>query len=125
MNNKYEKTVKEILALAGIQINGSNPWDIRIHNQDFYRRAIVEGELGFGESYMDGWWDAEIVDNLIDRILKINLDKKIQRKFSILLSLISTRLFNLQSIQRAFIVGEKHYDLGNDLFQIMLDRRLN
>ena len=125
MNNKYEKTVKEILALAGVQINGSNPWDIKVHNQEFYRRAIIEGELGFGESYMDGWWDAEKIDHLFDRILKTQLDEKIKRKFSVLLNLIITRLFNFQSVQRAFIIGEKHYDLGNDLFQNMLDRRLN
>src|SRR5262249_38727778 len=33
-------------------------------------------------------------------------------------------LFNLQTKSRAFIVGEKHYDLGNDLFEHMLDKRM-
>ncbi|MFA5820341.1 MAG: cyclopropane fatty acyl phospholipid synthase, partial [Bacteroidales bacterium] len=125
MNNKCKKIAEEILGLAGVKINGSNPWDIQIHNDEFYRRAITEGELGIGESYMDGWWDAEKVDELIYKILRAQLDEKIQRKLSILLRLFTARLFNLQSKRRAFIIGEKHYDLGNDLFQNMLDKRMN
>jgi len=125
MNNKYKKRAEEILGFAGVQINGSNPWDIQSHNDEFYRRAITEGELGIGESYMDCWWDAEKVDELICKILRAQLDEKIQRKLSILLKLFIASLFNLQSKRRAFIIGEKHYDLGNDLFQNMLDKRLN
>jgi cyclopropane-fatty-acyl-phospholipid synthase len=125
MNDSYKKITEEIFELAGVKINGSNPWDIQIHNDEFYRRAITEGELGLGESYMDGWWDAEKVDEFIYRILSAHLDEKIQRKFTILLRLFAARFLNLQSKQRAFIIGEKHYDLGNDLFQKMLDKRMN
>ena len=125
MTDRHEKITKEILGFAGVVINGNNPWDIRIHNKEFYRRAITEGELGFGESYMDGWWDADKVDELIYRILVARLDEKIRLKFSMLLNLFAGRLFNLQSKRRAFIIGEKHYDLGNELFQNMLDRRMN
>jgi cyclopropane-fatty-acyl-phospholipid synthase len=125
MNVRYKKITEEILDLAGVKINGSNPWDIHVHNDEFYRRAITEGELGIGESYMDGWWDAEEVDELINKILLAQLDKKIRLKFSILFELLTKRFFNLQSKRRAFIVGEKHYDLGNDLFQNMLDKRMN
>jgi cyclopropane-fatty-acyl-phospholipid synthase len=125
MNNRYQTIAEEILELAGIKINGNNPWDIRIHNDKFYKRAITEGELGIGESYMDEWWDSEKVDELIYRILKAQIDEKIQKKLSILFRLFTARLFNLQSKRRAFIVGERHYDLGNDLFQNMLDKRMN
>jgi cyclopropane-fatty-acyl-phospholipid synthase len=41
------------------------------------------------------------------------------------LFLLKSRLFNLQSPTRAFEVGEYHYDLGNDLYRAMLDRRMN
>jgi len=125
MKNRYKKIAEEILELADVKINGSNPWDIQVHNDNFYQRAITEGELGMGESYMADWWDAEKVDELIFRILRAKLDEKIQRKFSILIRLIPAALLNLQSRRRAFIVGEKHYDLGNDLFQHMLDKRMN
>jgi cyclopropane-fatty-acyl-phospholipid synthase len=125
MNNNYKKITEEILGLAGVKINGSNPWDIRIHNDEFYRRAITEGEFAIGESYMDCWWDAERVDEFIFKIVKAQLDEKLKQNITILLRLLTARLFNLQSKHRAFIIGEKHYDLGNDLFQNMLDKRMN
>lgn len=125
MGSRYQKLVEDILSLAGVKINGNNPWDIQVHNKEFYRRVITEVELGMGESYMDGWWDAEKVDELIYRILRGQLDQKIRQKYSILFNLITTRVFNLQSKRRAFIIGERHYDLGNDLFRNMLDKRMN
>lgn len=123
--NKYKKISEEILEMAGVQINGSNPWDIRIHNEEFFRRAITEGQLGVGESYMDAWWDVEKVDEFIYRIIQAQLDEKIRQKSSVLITLFTLKLFNLQSKRRAFMVGEKHYDLGNDLFKNMLDQRMN
>jgi len=125
MRNKYKKIAEEILTLAGVQINGSNPWDIQVHKEEFYARAITGGELGVGEAYMDGWFDIERIDEFMYKIFRAQLDEKIRGKFSILLTLFTARLINLQSKQRAFIVGEKHYDLGNDLFQNMLDKRMN
>jgi cyclopropane-fatty-acyl-phospholipid synthase len=125
MKNNFKSIAEETLALAGISINGKNPWDIQVYNDEFYRRAITEGELGVGESYMDGWWDVEKLDEFIFRILDAQLDQKLQLRWSILLRLFSARLYNMQSKRRAFIVGEKHYDLGNDLFQNMLDKRMN
>ena len=125
MNNRYKKITEKLLGLAGVHINGNNPWDIQVHNDEFYRRAITEGELGVGESYMDAWWDAEKPDEFMCKIISAGIDEKIRRKLSILIPLFMARLFNLQSKRRAFIIGEKHYDLGNDLFQNMLDKRMN
>jgi cyclopropane-fatty-acyl-phospholipid synthase len=125
MKNNYKTIAEDILALAGVKINGPNPWDIKVSNDDFYRKALTEGELGVGDTYMDSWWDCESVDEFICRVLKAELDNKIQRKVSILLKLYAARLINFQSKRRAFIVGEKHYDLGNDLFENMLDSRMN
>ncbi|HZL09298.1 MAG TPA: cyclopropane fatty acyl phospholipid synthase [Prolixibacteraceae bacterium] len=125
MKNNYGKLAKEILGFAGIQIDGSHPWDIQVHNQEFYKRAITEGPVGVGESYMDGWWDVEKLDEFISKIVRARLDLKIQRKVSVLFRLATLRIINLQSKERAFIVGEKHYDLGNDLFQNMLDPLMN
>lgn len=125
MKNGYKKITEEILEFAGVQINGPNSWDIQIHNPDFYRRAITEGQLGIGESYMDAWWDVEKPDDFIYKVIRSQSDEKIRLKWTVLLKLLTPELFNLQSKERAFIVGEKHYDLGNDLFQNMLDQRMN
>ncbi len=121
----YKQIAGEILALADIKLNGSNSWDIRVNNDGFYRRVFTEGELGLGESYMDGWWDAEALDETISKILLAQLDQKIRRKYFILIQMLAGRIFNLQAKRRAFIIGEKHYDTGNELFQAMLDKRLN
>jgi cyclopropane-fatty-acyl-phospholipid synthase len=125
MNNRYKNITEKLLGLAGVHINGSNPWDIQVHNDEFYRRAITEGELGVGESYMDDWWDAEKLDEFMCKIISAEIDEKIRRKLSILVRLFTAKLFNFQSKRRAFMIGERHYDLGNDLFQHMLDKRMN
>ena len=125
MGSHSQKLAKEIFSLADLELNGKNPWDIHIYNPEFYKRAITEGELGVGESYMDLWWDSESVDELICKILRARLDKKVRRKFILILKLINARIFNLQSKKRAFIIGERHYDLGNNLFKNMLDERMN
>lgn len=122
---KYKSLVKELLSLAEIEINGNKPWDIQVHDDRFYKRVITEVELGLGESYMDGWWDVEKLDEMIYRIVRADLQNKVKRNLKIALQLAGFYLFNMQSRHRAFIIGERHYDLGNDLFQNMLDKRMN
>jgi cyclopropane-fatty-acyl-phospholipid synthase len=124
-SEKYKRVVEKLLNMAGIKINGSHPWDIQINNERFYKRVITEVELGMGESYMEGWWDAEKVDELICKIIRADLQNKIKHNFKIAVQLAGFNLINMQSKRRAFIIGEKHYDLGNDLFQYMLDSRMN
>ncbi len=124
-SRKYESLVKNLLALAGIEINGSNPWDIKVHDKSFYKRAVTEAELGLGESYMDGWWDVEKLDEMIYRIVRADLQNKVKRNYKTALQLAGFWLINMQARRRAFIIGERHYDLGNDLFQSMLDKRMN
>jgi len=82
--------------------------------------------LAFGESYMDGWWDCDALDQLAVRLLSAHMDKKIKvTNPSVLLTFLGAFLFNAQSKGRAYMVGEKHYDAGNDLFSLMLDKRMN
>ena len=71
---KSETIIRELFELANVEVNGKNPWDIQVHNPEFYGRVLQESSLGLGESYMDGWWDCEAIDELICRILKANLD---------------------------------------------------
>lgn len=123
--NSAEIIVRNLFDLAGITINGDNPYDIHIHNDQFYKRILCDGALGLGESYMDGWWDCQAIDQFIDKVLKADLESKIKTTWKMALHVLKARLFNLQKVSRAFQVGEKHYDLGNDLYEAMLDKRLN
>jgi cyclopropane-fatty-acyl-phospholipid synthase len=125
MSSRYQKLTERVLGLAGVKINGSNPWDIQVYDERFYKRAITEVELGMGESYMDGWWDAENIDALIFRIVRADLQEKLRRNYKVALQLAGFYLINMQSRRKAFEVGERHYDLGNELFQNMLDKRMN
>lgn len=122
---KYESLLKNLFALAGIEVNGSNPWDIQVHDQRFYKRVITEVELGLGESYMDGWWDVEKLDEMICRIIRADLQNKLKRNLKVALQLAGFYLINMQARRRAFMVAQKHYDLSNDLFKRMLDKRMN
>jgi cyclopropane-fatty-acyl-phospholipid synthase len=124
-SNKYESLVRELFSLTDIEINGSNPWDIQIHDKRFYKRAVTEVELGLGESYMDKWWDVEKLDEMIYRIIRADLQNKVKHNLKVALQLAGYWLINMQARRRAFIIGEKHYDLGNELFQNMLDKRMN
>ncbi|MDZ7288423.1 MAG: cyclopropane fatty acyl phospholipid synthase [candidate division KSB1 bacterium] len=123
--DQAEVFLRELLSSAGITINGNNPFDLQVHNQQFYQRVLREGALGLGESYMDGWWDCQALDQFFDRILRANLEKKVKGNLKTLWPVLKSKLFNLQKPSRAYQVGEEHYDLGNDLYQAMLDKRLN
>ena len=120
-----ETVIRSLLESAGIGINGLNPWDIQVHDDRFYDRVLAHTALGMGESYMDGWWDCEHIDQMIERVFRANLTEKLKNNSGMWLPAIKTKLFNRQSKARAYIVGEQHYDLGNDLYQAMLDKRLN
>jgi cyclopropane-fatty-acyl-phospholipid synthase len=110
----------DLLSTAGITVGGKQPWDMQVHHPATFDRILTRGSLGLGESYMDGWWDCEAVDEFIARILRARLDQQVGRAGWIWASL-KAHLTNLQSEQRAWQVGEVHYDLGNDLYEAMLD----
>lgn len=111
--------------MAGIAINGNNPWDIRVHDTRFYRRVLSEQALGLGESYMDGWWDCDQLDECITKIALTGLQSRVSGNWKIKLHSLRSRIFNLQRSSRAFQIGEKHYDLSNELYRAMLDKRMN
>jgi cyclopropane-fatty-acyl-phospholipid synthase len=107
-----------------VTIGGDRPQDITVHDERLYNRVIRYGTLGLGEAYMDGWWDANELDVFIEKVLAARLDKSIEKNIAAALIVAKAFLFNLQSSKRAFDIGEAHYDLGNDLYEAMLDKRM-
>ncbi|GEP88726.1 cyclopropane-fatty-acyl-phospholipid synthase [Chitinophaga terrae (ex Kim and Jung 2007)] len=116
--------VTRLLDAAGITPDGSAPYDIHINNEQFYTEALHKGSLGLGESYMKGYWDSEALDEFFARILSARLDEKIKRDLGFRMQILLARLFNFQRPNKAVENGSRHYDLGNDLFELMLDKRL-
>ncbi|TNH41548.1 cyclopropane fatty acyl phospholipid synthase [Photorhabdus luminescens] len=119
--NSWQRIAHEMLEEAGIQINGHNPYDIQIKNPNFYKRVLQQGSMGLGESYMDGWWDCERLDIFFYRVLRAGLENKMPNNLKDTIRIAITRLRNLQTPKRSWIVGHQHYDLGNDLFTRILD----
>jgi cyclopropane-fatty-acyl-phospholipid synthase len=117
------RQVAEVFALAGIQIGGARPWDLHVHDERFYARLLAGGNLAAGESYMDGWWDAEALDELCARVHGAKLSALVGGWERLWLSLKS-RICNRQRRSQAAKVAHQHYDLGNDVYQAMLDRRM-
>lgn len=122
---KEEIFIRDLLTQAEIEVDGKNPWDIQVHNPSFYSRVLQDASLGLGESYMDGWWDSEAIDQLVYRVLKAGLDTKVKGNWKLALQVLVSRFANLQTRSRALKVGEVVYDLGNDLYCAFLDKRLN
>lgn len=105
-------------------MNGAQPWDIKVHDERFYSRVLWGGSLALGESYMDGWWNADKLDEFFFRILASDVRKKVRDAWPSILAAAGARIFNPQKGRRAFTIGEAHYDLGNDLYTAMLDKRM-
>jgi len=116
--------IERLLERAGIGLNGSQPWDMRVLDPRAYPRILSQGNLGLGEAYMDGWWECEQLDEFIHRALRANLEAQVSISWQEAWQLLSGLLANLQSKARAYMVGERHYDLGNQLYQCMLDSRM-
>lgn len=119
--------LEELASRAGVEFNGNSPWDIQVHNPDLFDRVLAQGSLGLGEAYMDEWWDAKALDELFYRLMKIDASRKLVGRAKLRLGLVALRqsVFNLQTGSRAFQVAKEHYDIGNDVFEAMLDSSMS
>lgn len=120
---KFKDRAQQLLDFAGIRINGKRKYDIQVHNDDLYQRVFSQGSLGLGEAYAERWWDCEELDEFFYRVLSAELEHKII-SIKDLLTCLKATLCNLQKPTRAFTIGEHHYDMGDDLYEAMLDKRM-
>ncbi len=115
--------VIEILKKNGIVVNGQSPSDIQVLDKRLYDRILSHGSLGLGEAYMEKWWECEDLGGFFYLICRARLEDTVN-PLQILPHIIKARLFNHQAISRAFNVGRAHYDIGNELYMKMLDKRM-
>ncbi|NNN07440.1 MAG: cyclopropane fatty acyl phospholipid synthase [Elusimicrobia bacterium] len=121
---RAEDAVRGLLAEADIIIGGRRPWDVRVHNEELFARVLAGGSLAAGDAYVDGWWDVERLDQFFHRLFLTDLDARLTRSWRMKVDLLLARLFNRQSLGRARHVVDAHYNLGNDVFQAMLGKRM-
>lgn len=133
MSQKNAKAlIQQLFAVADISTHSQNPWDIHVKNENFYAQVLKNPVLGLGETYADGWWDCPNLDQFFYKLLRSDLESKVysDRQFLVFILHVKLKLFlsnltNLQSKARAYEVGKRHYDIGNQLYQKMLDKRMN
>lgn len=128
---KMKQIIQDLFSEAGITINGNQPWDITIRNDQFYKRLLTNTDLAIGETYMDHWWDTTNLDQFFYRIFKANLERKALKHPRFWQSALRQTffealrgIFNFQTKEKARAVAKRHYDIGNDLYTLMLDKRM-
>jgi cyclopropane-fatty-acyl-phospholipid synthase len=99
---------------------------MHVADDRFFTRALAQGDIGIGESYMDGDWSSPDLVTLI-RLMLRNMSHVESRGGPVrlvnrLAALVARRLRNnTVSGSRQHI--HRHYDLGNEFFRLFLDRR--
>ena len=73
---------------------------------------------------MDGWWDVEKLDEFFYKIFKADLDKKVSKSWQDIINAVMLKMFNYQTKKLSKVVGKQHYDLSNEFFKAMLDKRM-
>jgi cyclopropane-fatty-acyl-phospholipid synthase len=123
-NQSIQQQVAAILATADVKTNGSDPWDLQVHDERFYKRLLTQGTLGLGESYMDGWWDCERIDEFVFRVLRADLYRQAKFGWKTVVQMLLARVSNMQKKGKAARNAQRHYDIGNKLYSLMLDKRM-
>ena len=114
----------EILQRAGIDPGGDSPCDITVHDDRFWDLVVAQRELGLGESYQEGWWDANRLDEFVAVVQALDLRSVVRRRAALALHAARSSTRNRQTIRRARRNAGVHYNIGNDLYARMLDTRM-
>lgn len=103
---------------------------IHVRSEEFFRRCVLFGPIGFAEAYMDGLWDTPDLTAVIAWFIRNSEDADaLQTTRS-----LSTGAFDLLGILNKFLHARRpnslsmsrenireHYDLSNDFFRLWLD----
>ncbi len=105
---------------------GDRPLAVTIHNDVFFRKFALGGDMGLGESYMDGDWSTDDLPGLLSEALLARDTLPLDTPLSMLINTTkdawhwtrkNTRLGAKRNI-------EAHYDLSNPFFETFLDRSM-
>lgn len=119
-----ERLIERMVDGSDIRVDGDRPWDVRVHDTRLYRRVLTTGTLGMGEAYMDGWWDCDAIDEMVARAQQGGVAGRMSSTPLRLVRTTDAAIRNQQTKRRSREVGRRHYDVGNDLYGRMLDRRM-
>jgi len=111
--------------------NGEDPIraSIRVVRQDFFRKCVLSGDIGFGESYVEGDWETESITDVI-RWMILNVETNPAMSGSRLTGWslnwlrAANRLWHRlrpNSLRGSRANIQAHYDLSNEFFKLFLD----
>ena len=95
---------------------------VRVHNPSFFARVLNGGNLGLGESYMDGDWDMAEGDvpDILTVLLRNRLDIKVKVNLATAWTVARVQIANLFR-RTHWGNAQFHYDLGDEVFESFLD----
>ena len=100
---------------------------IEVHDERFFRRILLAGDVGLGESFMDGEWSSpNLVETLRVLVRNQNLADDRNRGFTLVLRSIERirHLLRSNTLSGSRRNISYHYDLGNDFYRLFLDSSL-
>jgi cyclopropane-fatty-acyl-phospholipid synthase len=105
---------------------GSEPGyvaEVHVHNADLFARTVREGDMGFSEAYLDGWWTTPdlmaVMDFMHDDADHIYDGFPAQKLIRFYERVRFWMQRNSKTQARKNI--SYHYDLGNDFYGLWLD----
>ncbi|OYU19732.1 MAG: SAM-dependent methyltransferase [Rhodobacteraceae bacterium PARR1] len=109
------------------RVEGKEPGpvgEVQVHNPDVFARLIREGDLGFCDAYLDGWWSTPDLQALLD-LVQLPQNDAVNDGFPGmgLVRAYEKLRFWLQSNSKRQAKKniQYHYDLGNDFYRLWLD----
>ncbi len=105
---------------------GKNPGyvaELHIHNRELFARLLREGDLGFCDAYLDGWWTTPDLQAFMDLVHEDNDEMYDGFPGQALVRAYERLRFwlNSNSKRQAKKNISYHYDLGNDFYGLWLD----
>ncbi len=99
---------------------------LEIHNRDTFARLIREGDLGFCEAYMEGWWSTPNLQAFLDLVHADNDELYDGFPGMGLVRAYEKLRFWLQRNTKAQAKKNisYHYDLGNEFYGLWLDESM-
>lgn len=116
--------LQKVLSEIGVTINGNKPYDIKIHDNRVYTEILKKQNIGAGESYMNGWWDCDQLDELFYRVCRHKLYDKLNSSLTANYLYFRNSFINQQSRSKSETVAKVHYNLGNKLYERMLGKSM-
>ena len=95
--SRAQDVMTNLLGSADIRIKNDRPWDIQVHDRRFFSRVLASGTLGFGESYMDGWWDCDALDEMCCRAIRAGLEKRFEFRLPNVWAFLTALVANQQT----------------------------